>query len=68
MATEQATGGGLGDHEVRGAQLPDVEQPADQRVDSGVRRVRDDAEGMPGPPEPPDVQLDHTAFAVALDW
>ena len=41
------------------AQLRDGEQPADQRVDPGVRRVRDDPERVAGPAERLDVQLEH---------
>jgi hypothetical protein len=49
----------FGHDQVGRAQPADGEQAAHQRVDAGVRRVRDDPEGVSRPPEGSEVDLEH---------
>src|SRR3954454_10283849 len=59
MAPREAARRVLGHDEVGRPELPGRQQPADQRVDPVVRRVRYDAERVTGPAELADVHLDH---------
>ena len=58
MPSGEAAGGVLGDDEVGRTELSGRQQTTDERVHPGVRRVRDDAEGMTGPAEGGEVDLD----------
>ena len=56
---DQASRRTVGDDQVGGSQLAHGQQATDQRVDPGVRRVGDDAEGMTRPAEGVQVELEH---------
>jgi hypothetical protein len=58
MTLGQSPGHALGHDQVRGPELPHGEQPTHQRVDPGVRRVGHDPEGMAGPAERCEVELE----------
>jgi hypothetical protein len=64
VPADEAPGGTLGDHQVRRPQVTDGDQPSDERVDAGVRRVGHDPERVAGPAERCRVQLQHRDLGV----
>jgi hypothetical protein len=59
VPVQETAAGAFGHDQVGRSQLPEGQQPAHQRVDAGVRRVRDDPERMTRPAEGRHIHLQH---------